>query len=151
MEKKKELLEEAIKLELNMSDLYLFYSNNFKEDREFWQQMAGEEKEHASLLEMAEDFLNFGSDINDIIYTNLDELKEVNKNIKDTIEKFKKNLPSKEDAYKYAIEQEESAYELHYQKLMTGNPGSKTIETLQELNVDDKNHAERISKLLTPK
>ena len=148
MEKKRELLEEAIKLELNVADLYLFYSINFKEDREFWLQMAQEEKEHASVLRISKELVQFGPYLNDLISDNLDELKVVNKNIINTIENFKKTLPSRKDAYKYAIELENSAYELHYQELMTTKSDSKVIEALKRLNADDKDHAERIGKLL---
>ena len=55
---KKELLEEAIQLESNVSGLYRLYSEQFEEDSEFWKQMAKEEVEHAALLELAKDFFD---------------------------------------------------------------------------------------------
>ena len=146
---KKELLEEAIQLELNVSNLYRLYSEKFEEDSEFWKQMTKEEVEHAALLELAKDF--FDKFPKKIIYENLDILKSVNKGIKDTIEKYKKELPAKNKAYEYAFALENSAYELHYQKLLTDKSDSEAIKTFQKLNGDDKDHAERIQKLLSTK
>lgn len=99
MKKKKRILEEGIKLELNMSDLYLFYSNNFIEDKEFWQQMAEEEKEHASLFRMVKDLIEFSPSLDDIIFVNFNELKVANNSIVNAIKNFKKTLPHKDDAY----------------------------------------------------
>ena len=144
---KKELLEEARRLELNMAKLYIFYSENFKEDSEFWRQIAKEETEHAALLKVVEDFSDKFPE--GIIYTNLDELKNTNKYILDAIEKYRKKSPTKQKAYKQAIELEESAYELHYQKLASIKLDSEVLKRFQKLNADDKDHAERIKKLLS--
>jgi rubrerythrin len=145
---KEEILEEAIQLELNMSNLYLFYRESF-EDKAFWKQMAKEEREHAALLELAKDF--FDKFPKEIIYNNLNELKGVNKDIKDTIDKYKKELPARGEAYEYAFGVENSAYELHYHKLLTDKSNSEEIKTFQKLNAADKDHAERINKLLAKK
>ena len=91
--KKKELLEEAIQIELNMCNLYLFYSENFTDDKDFWIQIAQEEREHAALLELGEDF--FDKFPEEIVYNHLDELKFENKRIKRTIEQYEKDLPEK--------------------------------------------------------
>ncbi|MFC1576591.1 ferritin family protein [Candidatus Omnitrophota bacterium] len=146
-----ELLDEAIRLESNVADLYFLYSKIFRDDREFWLKIADEEMRHASLLRVVTDFVDFGSYIHDIIYANLGELKQVNKDIKEKITQFKKESPSMEVAYKYAIALENGAYELHYQKLVTGTPNTQTLEALQRLTGDDKDHADRITKLLKEK
>lgn len=150
MDKKRgELLEAARQMEKNMSELYFLYKDSFKEDRDFWQKMAKEESEHMALVELAKDF--FDKFPKDIIYNNLDELKKVNNNTKDTIEKYRKTLPSKEEAYKYAFQLENTAYELHYQKLVTDKADSEEMKIFQKLNKYDKDHAERIKRLLTGK
>lgn len=145
-DKKKELLETAMQLELNVCDLYLMYRETFPEDKEFWEQMAKEEKHHAALLDLADDF--FDQFPKELIYNNLNELQAVNKTIRETIERYKQQPPSRKEAYTYAIQLEESAYELHYQKLLTEKTSTKARQTFQKLNEDDKNHAQRIRKVL---
>lgn len=150
MERQKEaMLEEAIALELNVYELYIFYHKTFTEDKSFWLQMAMEEKEHAALLELARDFFPFFPE--EIIYNNLDVLKKTNKDIKETIARYKKQLPSRNEGYHYAINLENSAYELHYQLLATQKSDSEKIQTFQKLNTDDKDHAKRIEELLKKK
>ncbi len=143
---KKEILDQAVKLELNVADLYLLYKDQFKEDRSFWKKMAQEEKNHAALLELAKDFSEKFP--KEIIYDNLENLKSVNQEIEETIEKYKQNIPSKKEAYEYAFNLENSAYELHYQKLVTSDSSDISIRTFQKLNGDDKDHADRIRKLI---
>ena len=146
MEEKKQLLREAIKLELNVCTLYQIYRDNFKEDREFWLQMAQEEGHHAALLDLAQDFFeNFPEEI---LYHNLEELKKVNQNIEDTIRKYKKGLPPRQECYQYAFDLENSAFELHYQQVASQPANSDKIQMFQKINEDDKDHAQRIKALL---
>jgi len=147
--KREELLKEAIKLELNACDLYSLYRDKFIDDKDFWLQMVQEERHHAALLDLAQDFFeNFPEEI---LYRNLDELKKANQNISDTIQNYKRQLPSKQECYKYAIGLENSAYELHYQQVVTQPAKSEKMETFQKINSDDKNHAKRIAELLNTK
>ncbi len=147
MNKRKEaLLQEAIALELNMHELYIFYHRTFTQDKDFWLRMATEEKEHAALLRLAGDFISFFPE--EIIYNNLDILQKTNQDIKETIEQYKQKPPSREEAYLYAIGLESSVYELHYQNLVTLPSESEKLQLFQKLNTDDKDHAERIRALL---
>jgi len=144
---KKELLEEARQLELNVSELYRFYADNYAEDKDFWSKIEEEERGHAALIDVCLDFSDKFP--KDMVSGNLGELKQANKDIKDTIEKYRKNPPPREEAYKYAISLENSANELHYQELATDDSASQAVKTFQRLNADDKDHAERITKLLS--
>ncbi|MFC1549104.1 ferritin family protein [Candidatus Omnitrophota bacterium] len=145
---KNELLEEEIKLEFNMSRLYELYQQCFENDKDFWQQMAEEENNHALLLRTGEMLLDEESLPEDFLYNNLNELKAVNKKIEDAIAKYRGETPSREEAYNLAIELEEGAYEFHYQKMMTEKTNSEALQVFQKLNMDDKDHAERIKALL---
>jgi len=50
------LIDEAIKLELNMAELYLSFHNRFSEDAGFWWKLTIEEKNHASLLKSGKQY-----------------------------------------------------------------------------------------------
>jgi len=143
---REELLKEAIKLELNVGDLYRLYSERFTEDSAFWLQMAKEEAHHAGLLDLAQDF--FDGFPEEIVFRNVEVLKKGNRIIEDTVERYKKQLPSKQECYQYAIDLESGAYEVHYQQLVTQSPTSKKMQTFQKINDDDKDHARRIQELL---
>jgi len=142
------LVDEAIKLELNVAELYTLYQEYFVEDKEFWKRMADEEKTHASLIKMASEILSISSLLQSFIHENLDELRRANKKIEEAIEGFMENAPPKEEAYKFAVELEESVNELYYQEGVTGTPDSNEMRILQQLNSESKDHAERIKKLL---
>lgn len=143
---KEEALRQAIRMEMNMCSLYLFYRENFVEDKEFWKQLAKEEKEHAAILELAKDFIDKFP--KEMAYKNIKELKEVNEKIESVIGDYKRRAPSKEEAYKYAYELEGTAQELHYQKLLKDEPVSEELKIFRKLNEADRDHAERIKKLL---
>ena len=50
-----QLIDESIKLELNIADVYMFFYNTFPEDSDFWWEMALEEKGHANLIKSGRD------------------------------------------------------------------------------------------------
>ena len=49
-EKLSKLIDELIKVELNVAKIYMFFSDTFSEDSDFWWQLALEEKDHAGLI-----------------------------------------------------------------------------------------------------
>jgi uncharacterized protein YaaW (UPF0174 family) len=49
-EKLAQLIDESIKLELNVSKIYTFFCNTFPEDSEFWRKLVLEEENHADLI-----------------------------------------------------------------------------------------------------
>jgi hypothetical protein len=48
-----QLIDDAITLELNISNIYESFSKLFHEDSDFWSELVCEEKNHATLLETA--------------------------------------------------------------------------------------------------
>ncbi len=141
-----DLFEEVIRLETNMVELYNFYSKKFKEDKEFWKKLSNEERHHASIARLAKEFLyDFPKEI---LYDNLEELMELNNDIKTTIERYSNILPPKKVAYQYAIDLENMAYEFHYQRLTSLRLNSEQLRLFKKLNKGDKDHALRIERLL---
>ncbi len=139
------LIDEAIKLEYNMSKLYGVFSEYLDEDRFFWHKLESEEKNHAALLKTSKDFVNFDRFPKNIVPGNLDILIESNKKVLEAVDKFILN-PKRENAFSLAIDLEKSAGEIHFQHFMDSEPQDKITEIFQQLNREDKNHAERILK-----
>jgi len=44
------LIDEAIELELNISNIYEIFNKSFSEDLDFWSKLASEEENHGTLL-----------------------------------------------------------------------------------------------------
>ncbi len=139
------LIEEAIRLELNVSELYLVFHSSFKEDMNFWWTLAIEEKNHAALLKNLESFATHLSEIplpKKEISTS--ELREINLRLEKLIPQYKDSPPSREEALKLAYSLETSAGESHFQEFAHEESGSNISKIFKQLNQSDVNHARRI-------
>lgn len=143
-----EVFAEAERLELNVADLYYLYAELFPEDKEFWENIAREEENHAALLIGLKVYLKKEVLPPEVFSKNVEELRSVNRTILSKIEKYPIEKPSKKIAYEFAKALENSAYELHYQKLIVGVSDSTVLYKFQLLNGADKDHAERIGALI---
>ena len=137
---------EAIKLELNVAELYLLFSQTFPEDRQFWWKLSWEENNHASLIESEKMFYKVNAFPDELFSVDIEELVKINDSFILIMEHFKSN-PIKETAFKIALELENSAIELHYQMLAESTTNSRAINLFKELNGLDKDHAKRIKEL----
>lgn len=139
------LIDMSIELELSVGSIYLLFHENFKEDADFWWKLAMEEKNHASLIESCR--MSFGSFDNfpkDLLLKQVSELQEINRMLSKQIQGYLQKLPSRKDALMAAYELEQSAAEFHYQTVMEAAYPDEITSLLQELNQDDKDHAQRI-------
>ena len=140
------LIKESINLELNVAELYLFFYHSFPEDSAFWWKLTVEEEHHAALLRSGEElYLPRNKFPRNLLHGLLQDLINKNRELNALIEEYERNPPSREEAFNIALSIENSAYELHFQKFMSREPSSRMEEIFQELNRDDKNHAEKIS------
>ncbi len=139
-----ELLGEATRLEQNVGDVYHLFFSVFPQDEELWWRLTLEEKNHASLLESVELYLNIGLFPTELIYNKLDTLKKINAELNEMIQNYKTNPPTREEAFRIAIMLEESAAETHFQEAISAQSDNPLIQILQRLNGDDKDHAARI-------
>jgi len=98
------ILAESIQLELNAADLYLSFCHAFAENKDFWSQMAEEERNHAALLGGGKlESLDEGQFPAGILTTNLDALIKANKEIKELLKEHKqKPLSSRASAFEIA-------------------------------------------------
>jgi hypothetical protein len=141
-------LNEAIELELNVSDLYLLFYTLFPEDCDFWRALVIEEKNHASLLKNLKQLYHIVHELPPEIYPQrIEDLQAANRDIISTIDSMKNN-PSRKKAFEYAMHIELSAGEAHYQLFAESTQISEKFEIFQQLNMDDKNHAMRIEKYM---
>lgn len=142
----RQLIEAAIRLELNVAKVYLNFHHAFPEDAGFWWKIAIEEEHHAALLRSGEQyFLDAGMFPSELVDTSLATLARLNGEMESLLVQENETHQSREFAFNLAIKLEESAGEVHFQHAMheTGQP-SEAIKLFQSLNEDDKNHADRI-------
>jgi len=139
------LIEEAIQLETNISDLYAIFSNAHKEHTEFWSQLSREEKGHALLIKNATARCDLGELLSNVVIPeNLTRLERCNHHIKALLKQFQESPPSPEDAFNIALELEQSAGEIHYQKFMNTGDDSSLDKVFQKLDQEDKAHSEQL-------
>ena len=140
-----QIVEESIKLELNVAKLYEFYSTAFPENIHFWKELALEEETHANLIKSLRNvLLPFNKFPSEILSSSLQDLIEVNNKLLSLLKEYNNKPPSKESAFSFAIALEESAGEIHFQHAMNKSSDTEAIKVFQRLVKDDKDHAERI-------
>ena len=139
------LLDESIKLELNIADLYMIFTQEFTEDADFWWQLALEEKNHGALLRSSKKhFAPVGKFPTELLSPRLQQLKDANTNLGALIEQFREDPPSREAAFNTAIRIEQSAGEIHFQKFTEKQAASSLDRLFQQMNRGDKDHEIRI-------
>jgi len=142
----RQLIEEAIKLEFNVAEIYLSFHNRFPEDSGFWWKIAIEEKNHAALLKNGKQFfLDAGMFPDNLVGDSLEALINANNELEGILRQEKEAPPSRDVAFNLALKLEESAGEIHFQYAMQqAKHPSEAILLFQSLNEGDKDHAERI-------
>lgn len=144
-EETRDFLDESIRLELNISELYQLFSVKLPHDAEFWRIISMEEVNHAALIRtINEQFLTEKILPHGTIAEHTELIRRHNVLIKNRIEEFREIVPSRETAFNLAFELETSVGEIHYQRLMTNRSESVVDKVFQMLNGEDKNHARRI-------
>jgi len=142
----KQFIEESIRLERNVAELYKVFNRLFPEDAYFWWTMFEEEENHAALIEHAAKIIVMSEDVlSQMLAPSLDALKKTNLKILSLVSEYNANPPSREAAFNVALKLELSAGELHFQKFMSRQNEDDIIAQLfQRLNKDDKDHAARL-------
>lgn len=144
-----DLIEEAIRVELYASDLYMLFYRKFPEDSQFWWQLAMEEQNHAALLKTVRQMNSVELKIPpEILPESVDELVQANLRLKEAIREFEEK-PDRYRAFQFAYLTEHSAGELHYDNFMQHAMESKLSAVFRKLNGEDINHAKRIEEYMT--
>lgn len=146
MDDNERAIEEAIRLELNMRDLYSLYAVLFPEDKVFWQKISKEEEGHALIIEKCKSIPDYFPE--DFVFPDAGILTIENKKVQDAIVSYRSSRPDRDEAYKFALSMERDAAEAHYQSFTVK---TDNVDLFKKLNSDDKDHAERIAGLLDKK
>jgi len=142
------LIEEAIKLELNVSELYMLFYRKLPEDSQFWWQLAIEEQNHAALLKTVRQMNKSDLQIpREILPAGQKELVQANHKLEQAIVEFETH-PDRTSAFQFAFEVENSAGELHYDSFMKFGAESRLTTVFRKLNGDDVSHADRIRQYM---
>ncbi|MDH3974266.1 MAG: hypothetical protein OEV42_08305 [Deltaproteobacteria bacterium] len=141
------IMDESIKLELNISKLYTLFLRIFPEHRDFWWTLSIEEKNHASLLLAGKHhFARFSMMPENMLAAKLEKLEMINDELELLIYKLARIPPSEEDAFDLAIGIEESAGEVHFQNFMQKRSDKPLEKIFHKLNSGDEDHADRIRR-----
>jgi hypothetical protein len=141
----KNLADEAMQLEYNVSKLYMIFRDTFEEDAEFWWQLVIEENNHAALIKSGMDYFNTDDLFpREILPPVIDGLIEASQEIEAMLGEYENNPPSREEAFNIALAIEQSAGEIHFQNAMSKSTDSEMLKLFQKLNQDDKDHCQRI-------
>jgi len=139
--------DELIKLEENVAQLYILFSEKLNKYKDFWYKLSIEEYNHASLLETAKLFHNSHKLPKEFIKIEiLDEVIKTNSMFKYYKTTFLNN-PTISNAKKIAIEIEYSAGEIHYENTISNDIDDYIINIFKKLNEDDYHHLKRIENL----
>ena len=139
------LIEESIRLEWLVSELYTLFHKDFPQDAEFWWTLAVEEKNHAALIQSGKQYFQPVDRFpQELLSPGIQAVRKANIELKSLISLYMDKPPSRGEAFHAALELERSAGELHFQQFMSKASHSKLDEIFKELNRGDKDHSERI-------
>ena len=139
------LLEASIQLELNLARLYTLFNDHFRDDEEFWWQLAMEERSHAALLQQEKKQpqpLQFFPE--NLLAKDIEALMANNTFIMEQIGRLAATPCTRDEAFNLALKIEMSAGEAHFQEFMESETGSLTADIFKQLASEDQNHAHRI-------
>jgi hypothetical protein len=146
------LIFESMKLEENISRLYLLFSKLYTEDAEFWSRLSKEETRHADIYRtFIENHLPMTLFPEEIIDTDVNRIKSNNALIEKELEGFLVRHKRKMDAYHFAVQIEEIASEDIFQTAMSKDTDNESILLLQKINKDSLGHKQRILDIIALK
>ncbi len=144
-----ELIDESIRLELSVSDLYRLFAEHFPEDREFWSDLASEEIGHATLIRSGKEYFEpLGLFPRRMIHDDLSELKKANAYVVSLTERARSRSISRMEAFTAAFALENTAGEVHFQRFVDREAESTIEKIFKDLNHEDREHARRIREYM---
>ena len=122
-----ELLDESVRLEKLIGELYTLFAVYYKDEEIFWTKLANEEAKHALILEGIRPWIAMGASVDQYLLSNLAELQEKNLAIKEVIKSAVDNPPTREVAFNLAYKIERTASEVQYQKMISEDTDNKFL------------------------
>jgi len=143
------MIDESMALELNVGKLYRVFRDCFPDDAPFWRQLSLEENNHAALLRTLKSTpLPVDKYSVESLSVSVDDLRHTISGLTKYIDKFRDTPPSRSDAFNMSLEIERSIGEIHFQVFVQEKAKSQTHAVFQQLNKEDKDHAERIQRYM---
>lgn len=145
---KPQMVKLQIGLEKDISRLYFEYSERFKEQREFWEEIGRDEKKHARLImEMSNNFKDASS------YFNRNRISEAAlrdqiKMVEGERKRLRKDNVSLKEALETACKIEDSLLESAFYTTFANDP-EEIIKTIALIRSEEEKHARDIKRLLT--
>ena len=144
-----EIIEESIRLELNVAALYMVFFEQLPADSDFWWKLVIEEKNHASLLKSIRDiFMDVTGIPEDIFAESVEDVRKANSAVEELTENYRKSRPTREEAFNAALSLEETAGEIHFQGFMSGDANDSISRVFKQLNGEDRDHAHRLREYM---
>lgn len=142
MKDKLATIDAAIELENTLSGLYAYFSNQFPEDFDFWDQLRSEELNHASILKTIKNLAKVNLFPEGLVMEDIDEYERSIKYIIDSMNELK--IPNRKSAFEFAYAIEKSSGEIHFQETATQKNPDEITRIFIRLNGMDIDHANRI-------
>ena len=140
-----EILDESIRQELLVSDIYSLFEKTFREDSEFWYKLSQEELSHSITLEAERDsFSEEGLLPVELVQVDLEALQKQNSLLSGFYEELKNSAPSREQAFSIAYALEQTMLETIYASCLAKHPETRALKIFQSISSDEKEHIERI-------
>lgn len=144
-----EILDKVAELELLVSDIYMRFSNIFREDAAIWWELCLEEKGHASIAKSGKEvFAPNDAFPKQITQLPIEELEEALKE-KELLFKYIEEKGSdltRSEAFEIALKIERHDVEKLYQMLMEKLPENKGEKVFQTLNKECADHAKKLEE-----
>ena len=140
-----EILDEFIRQELLVLDIYSLFEKTFREDSEFWYKLSQEELSHSITLEAERDsFSEEGLLPVELVQVDLEALQKQNSLLSGFYEELKNSAPSREQAFSIAYALEQTMLETIYASCLDKHPETRALKIFQSISSDEKEHIERI-------
>lgn len=137
------VIQQAIRYERNLAELYLAFHNSFPEDAELWWDLSVSEQSHASLLESGQQL--FGPELDsESIEADVDILQTTNDELESLLQRIAAEAIPRKEAFRIALSLEcaENEQTLHRVfRIEGGSPGAKVLDKIRS---EDQLHSERI-------
>ena len=137
------LLDEAIRHEQIVAQLYFEFFQAFPDDADLWWTLSVEESGHAGLLEAGRKV--FGSEYGEeILPTRVEYLREANRMLEKLLEQMKEQPLSREAACQIALEIETTTDGMIFENALQPAQDADAPTISERIRRDDQRHAAKI-------
>jgi hypothetical protein len=138
-----EVVEEAIRYEHNLAELYNEFSSLFDQDTELWWGLSVSEKEHAMLLESGRALFR-DEFARDTVPADLEAMRASNASLESILEGLRSETPSRVEAFRISLDLERDANELTLHRILRIDAEQQADEIVTRIRREDSAHEEAV-------